>query len=405
MTESFINLWACEPNYLADNIEAFSALFARPLSLSDILSIEGDKASISIRGPLYASKYALIAKAVKEAVRSPAKYIDLRVDSPGGSVSGVGSAYQAIADESRAKTVTAYNMGSMASAAYWIASPANEIVAVNAVVETGSIGTYFATYDFTDSEKKEGIKKVVVLSANAPYKNPSVVSEEGQKEIKRRIDAVERVMLDDIARGRGITTEEVINNYGKGAVFIAKDPKEDEKDALNSGLIDRVLGQETTRSDSPITAQTEEETMDVKSLSELYAAYPSMRAVVEEEMRQARAQGEKSIREQYAELSKIIEGDAYLKNAAMRAMIVEAFSGKREVSAVLGAVSAFDAVMAASQIASAAQATEGQGSSHEKTTTKDLDPKKIAASKADKELEDMMAEDADMLGLDLSEGE
>ena len=55
--------------------------------------------------------------------------------------------------------------------------------------------------------------------------------------------------MDKIATGRNTTVENIIENFGKGGVFIAQDPDPEKPDAIKAGMIDRLIAQTNSVSD------------------------------------------------------------------------------------------------------------------------------------------------------------
>lgn len=133
-------------------------------------SVVGGVATLGIRGvmlksvPWWMSYFGMsavstpaIAAAVREAAADPnVKRIVLRIDSPGGQVSGVEDAGNAIREAGAAKPVTAVVEDMAASAAYWLASQASDIV-VAPGGSVGSIGVYMVSVDSSRLYDKMGI--------------------------------------------------------------------------------------------------------------------------------------------------------------------------------------------------------------------------------------------------------
>lgn len=247
-----------------------------------ILTLDENKkeARISIHGPLTkngpdwidlifgfgGTGYKNIVLAIKDAAKnSNIDKIYLDMDTPGGSVDGVDMVYAALKEAKKEKEIIAVNQGMIASAGYWIASACDKILSTAATNETGSIGVIIVTYDFSKHLDDLGIKQVVIVSENAPDKYPDVSKKHGIQILQDRVDAIERIFHKRVADGRGITTQEVIEKYGKGRVLISQDPNKKEPDALKMGLIDgMILGEGQEIID---TTSQSEETMALKKES------------------------------------------------------------------------------------------------------------------------------------------
>ena len=259
-------IWACEKNFIldyqqriinatAEEISAAEGLFGT-VELPDILFIEGDTAIIKIEGVLSKNGPSPIARffgfggtgydEIIESIesiqdRDEITKVILQMNTPGGGINGVDEVYIGIKNLSKSKTVTAENHGLLASAGYWIASAASKIVAIGPAVETGSIGVIITAIDDTEWLKDMGLKRVRIVSENAPKKAPDISKKSGLNILQDRVDALERIFIKRIADGRGVTEEHVREKFGRGAVMIADDPDESKDDALNVNMIDSVV--------------------------------------------------------------------------------------------------------------------------------------------------------------------
>ena len=202
--------------------------------------IQDRVATIPVKGPLFqkanlfsqmsdASSYDLLSRDVRLADQNDdVDAIVLSINSPGGIHYGISDVYDAIQETS--KPGTAYVDGQAASAAYWIASAADEIV-MNRTAEVGSIGSVMkVAYG-----EEEGVKEFV--AAQSPYKRLNVDNEENVESYQQEVDAAAQDFIDDVAKGRGVSSEHVANNYGKGAMLLSRD-------AERIGMVDRVSSYE-----------------------------------------------------------------------------------------------------------------------------------------------------------------
>src|SRR5690606_12609791 len=87
--------------------------------------------------------------------------IVLDVDSPGGGVYGVAEFAEEIYKARGQKRIVAVANSMAASAAYWIATAADELV-VTPGGEVGSIGVYMLHEDWSGAYEKAGIKPTVI---------------------------------------------------------------------------------------------------------------------------------------------------------------------------------------------------------------------------------------------------
>lgn len=78
------------------------------------------------------------------------------MDSPGGGVGGVPEAFAALAAVRGRKPTVALSNPLMASAAYWLASAADQIVASPSAL-TGSVGVYHLHEDYSRAADAVGV--------------------------------------------------------------------------------------------------------------------------------------------------------------------------------------------------------------------------------------------------------
>jgi len=176
-----------------------------------------------------------LGRAVKMAATDETiKSVILDIDSPGGSVEGIPELAAQIAQLAAIKPVTAHINALAASAAYWLASQATEIVSMPSGAG-GSIGVYMLTVDESEALVKEGIKVNAISYGDyklegAPWEP---LSDEGRAHLQAQVDAVGKIFVMAVAKGRGVTAAEVQKNFGQGRVYSAKE-------MLTRGMIDRI---------------------------------------------------------------------------------------------------------------------------------------------------------------------
>lgn len=202
------------------------------------------------------TSYKGLIEAVHKAEGDPdVDIIQLDIDSPGGSVEGLFEAVAAI--ESTRKPVVARVSNKAASAAYWIASQADEIIAKDKATIFGSIGVVQSQW-VSDNV-------VEITSTNAPNKRPDVTTEEGKKVVRAELDALHELMAESIANGRGVTIKKVNTDFGKGGTFLAEE-------ALKRGMIDAIGGSDK-QTGGQAASLTESKLMN---LAELKAKHPEL---------------------------------------------------------------------------------------------------------------------------------
>lgn len=163
------------------------------------------------------------------------KAIDYHVNSPGGYVSGVDEAAQAMAAVPREKQTRAIVTDMAASAAYWLASQTDKIVAMGPGTRVGSIGVLAEDFNVDRALAAEGIDHRVFTSTDAPLKYADSATAEGQAQIVANLDQIHTVFRARVAEGRGVTAATVDEKFGKGDVLTAAA-------ALEAGMIDEIQG-------------------------------------------------------------------------------------------------------------------------------------------------------------------
>ena len=178
----------------------------------------------------------LFGRALSAALADPAvAAVLIDVDSPGGSVHGT----QELADRIHAargqgKPIVAIANATAASAAYWVASAADEVVATPSAL-VGSIGVITAHQDKSAKLAAEGIKMTFVHAGRYKAEGNSTepLTDEGRAYAQAMVDQFYGVMVKSIARGRGVAPEIVRSRFGVGRTLTAAD-------ALAAGMIDRI---------------------------------------------------------------------------------------------------------------------------------------------------------------------
>lgn len=163
------------------------------------------------------------------------------VASPGGEAFGIGEFAAMIHERTINKPVTAYIGGYGASAAYYIAAAADEVV-IDSSAMIGSIGTVMEATDYTKAYESRGIQKRTYVSEQSPKKRPKMGTETGDAVLQQLVDDMAQVFVEDVARFRGVTVEKVLADFGQGGMMVGKR-------AVEAGLVDRVGSFEATLSE------------------------------------------------------------------------------------------------------------------------------------------------------------
>ena len=179
-----------------------------------------------------------VAAVIEEAAQAKnISSIVLDIDSGGGSVDAIAPLIDAIrSTQQKRKAVVAY-CDLCASAAYYVASYCNEIVAGNDVsAELGSIGVMMSFMDYAKYYEDRGIKQHTIYSNLSDYKNaPFEAAKRGDYKAIRdeELDPLARDFQENVKRGRGQRLQLDTEGLLRGRMFYARD-------AVRVGLADRI---------------------------------------------------------------------------------------------------------------------------------------------------------------------
>jgi signal peptide peptidase SppA len=162
------------------------------------------------------------------------KAIVFDVDSPGGSVDGVPELADEIFAARGQKKMVAVANTMAGSAAYWLASCADELV-VTPSGAVGSIGVFAEHQDVSKSLDAEGVK--ISLVSAGKYKvdgNPyEPLSDDARANLQSMVDAFYTMFTKSVGRNRGASAADVREGFGQGRMVLAAD-------AVKAGMADRV---------------------------------------------------------------------------------------------------------------------------------------------------------------------
>ncbi|MCH8303891.1 MAG: signal peptide peptidase SppA, partial [Candidatus Marinimicrobia bacterium] len=163
------------------------------------------------------------------------KAIILRINSGGGTVLGSDIIWNEINRTKGKKPIIASFGDIAASGAYYLAMPADSILAEKTTL-TGSIGIFMALPKVKKLYKKLGIRREVIKRG----KHADILSddrkwtEEERELLQRQLNELYQDFIDKVSEGRGMTSVEV-DSVGMGRLWTGED-------ALANGLIDMIGG-------------------------------------------------------------------------------------------------------------------------------------------------------------------
>lgn len=177
---------------------------------------------------------ALTAQLQQATADPNVKAIVFDVDSPGGNVAGASEFAREVLKARAVKKVIAQANHTMASAAYWFAACATEIVASPSAM-VGSIGVYSMYDDLSEALSSLGIKREVFSAGK--YKAEGIggtgLTDDARVHVQSLIDGAYNRFVGDVAKGRGVSAAAVRNGYGEGRALDAEHAKDEH-------LIDRI---------------------------------------------------------------------------------------------------------------------------------------------------------------------
>jgi ClpP class serine protease len=297
----------------ADQVGAVQAIMAkmgdRPRD-TELTQIRDGVAVIEVIGPIFHYENILtwifglpsaegVMQELQAALENPqVKSIILQIDSPGGQVGGINELSDFIRMQ-KDKPIYAYVGGMAASAGYWIASAADQIVTAN-TAELGSIGVVF-------SMRRRSDNSLEIVSTASPKKRPDPETDEGRRQIQDRADAIAEVFIEAVQQNRILTREQVVSLQGDVAIASR---------AIEMGLADRIgtlegliAEMQDKKSYTGVNAMTLTFDQLKSEHSTLYEqAKEEGRAEVRQEVDTAKAQGNKEAQDHVVALVEAVLG-------------------------------------------------------------------------------------------------
>jgi signal peptide peptidase SppA len=164
-----------------------------------------------------------IARSLRTALADPAvSRIVLDIDSPGGSVFGVGELASELLAARATKPIIGIANSVAASAAYWIGSACTEFY-VTPGGQVGSIGVIVAHEDVSKALEFAG-RRMTLISAGRhkaegnPY---GPLGADARRFVQQQCDAYLSDFQRSVARGRGVSMDAVKSQMGEGRMLRA----------------------------------------------------------------------------------------------------------------------------------------------------------------------------------------
>lgn len=150
--------------------------------------------------------------------------IVLDIDSPGGGVYGVQEFAEEVFRARGQKRIVAVANSMAASAAYWIASAADELV-VTPGGEVGSIGVYMLHEDWSGAYEQAGVVPTLIKYGDHKAEGIDVMplDANAREHFQDRVNQYGAAFEAAVAKHRGVSRSVVHGEFGQGMVFGAKD--------------------------------------------------------------------------------------------------------------------------------------------------------------------------------------
>lgn len=242
--------WAMQDDWLAvvlaianrkgEGAEAVAARLGRPLDNTAKVTERDGVATIPVRGPIfrYANVFTALSGAVSldtlardfaAAVDNPGvKAIVLDMDTPGGMAAGIAEFAAQVRAATDIKPVVAYVGNLCASAGYWIAAAASEIVMAK-TADVGSIGVVRVW----QGGGAGAAKTIEFVSSQSPNKRLDPTTEAGRAAVQANVDKLAEIFIGDVAAFRGVDRDTVATDFGRGGLLLGAD-------AVAAGMADRL---------------------------------------------------------------------------------------------------------------------------------------------------------------------
>jgi capsid assembly protease len=215
----------------ASNVTASSG---KGVAVLPVYGLIMHRPSMDLSGPGGASTLQ-VSRALRQAVDDPnVSTIVFDMDTPGGSVEGVDELAAEIFEARKKKKIIAISDCLCASAGYYLASQASELV-VSPSSMTGSIGVYCMHEDDSEMLSKLGVKITYIKYGENKTEGNSTepLTDSALAHLQEMVDEAGVMFEKAVARGRRVSVDEVHKKFGQGRLWTAKR-------AVNLGLADRV---------------------------------------------------------------------------------------------------------------------------------------------------------------------
>lgn len=196
-------------------------------------------AIISLEGTILSGE-GFIKRQIDTAMQDESvRAVVLRVDSPGGTITGSDSVYHQLCElaEQREIPIVVSMGGLAASGGYYVsmASGQTGVIYAEPTTWTGSIGVIIPHYEFTGTMEKLGIVEKSIVSHRLKQTGSYLkeMTKEEEAILQELVDEGFDLFKDRIKKGRPDLKPAKLNELATGQIYSAKQAKD-------KGLIDRI---------------------------------------------------------------------------------------------------------------------------------------------------------------------
>lgn len=178
--------------------------------------------------------YEGIRQDLAEAVAENPTAIILHMASPGGTAYGVMDTADMIKQIDSKIPVYSYVDTIAASAAYWLAASAREVIA-HPMAETGSIGTFTKLVSHYRADREGGydVETIRAGEFKALGQSSEEITDKARGTLQKGVDRINEFFTTAVKRYRNLTDTQLREEAGEGRTFIGKDGK-------SVGLVDEI---------------------------------------------------------------------------------------------------------------------------------------------------------------------
>ena len=220
------------------DLEAVQKRLADPLVGTEKATVRDGVAIIPISGPIFPKANLMTqisgATAISQSALDLTAAMDdpgvtdviLKVDSPGGHVTGMNEFANMIREYDAIKPIHGYSGGTAASGGYWLLAACRDVT-IDATARLGSIGVVAGFRPKEDGDPTE------IVNTASPNKRVDHTTKEGRAVVVEELDALAEVFISSMAGFRNTTAEDVKKNFGKGGILVGAD-------AVKAGMADKI---------------------------------------------------------------------------------------------------------------------------------------------------------------------